>query len=78
MKRMHQVKTNTKKNSNHIGTISADDLRKMDNRARREIRIASGINTASGSGVHGGNKQQLSRRDRRDGKQALRRDQGGE
>jgi hypothetical protein len=77
MKRMHEVKAKTK-NPNCIGTISAEDLRKMDNRARREIRIASGINTASGSGVHGGNKQQLNRRDRRAGKDQLRRFQGGE
>lgn len=72
MKRMHKVNAGSGKNPNHVGTITQEDFLKMDRAARRQAAIEAGQNRTSGCGVHGGNKKQRHKRDRRDGKQATR------
>ncbi len=67
-KRMHQVNAGKAKNPNHVGTITQADILKMDRAARRTAAIEAGQNRTSGCGVHGGNKKQRHKRDRRDGK----------
>lgn len=69
--RMHTVSTK-KKSGNHCGTITVEDQLRMSRAGRRAAAIAAGHNQASGSGAHGGNKRQKNRRDRRQGKVAVR------
>lgn len=72
--RMHNVSTSSKKkgSSTHCGTITRDDLLRMDRAARREAEIASGHNRSSGTGAHGGGKLQQRRKARRQSKDELR------
>lgn len=70
--RTHEVRAKNKKSATHCGTISAEDIRKMDNANRRKERIASGINPSSGSGIHGGGKKERNRKDRRESRQQTR------
>jgi hypothetical protein len=69
---MYQTGTSAPKNPLHCGTITADEIRKMDRAAAREERIASGISPTSGCGAHGGNQRTLNRRDRREAKRQAR------
>lgn len=69
--RMHSVSVK-KKSSTHVGTISSEELRRMDNAARRRERIESGISPASGTGPHGGSKTAKNRKSRREGKVNIR------
>lgn len=69
--RLHTVSTKTK-SATHCGTITSEDIRKMDNAQRRRERIESGISPASGTGPHGGNKTARNRKSRREGKVNIR------
>ncbi|GEM_PF-2762608 len=51
--------------------ISSDELRRMDRAARRQADLESG--TFFRGGVHGGDKRERNRRDRRESRQAVRR-----
>lgn len=68
----HEVRQKDRKNPNHVGTITKEMLLQMDRAGRRQERIESGINAMSGSGVHGGGKRDRNRKDRRDGRQAIK------
>jgi|AGTN01.1.fsa_nt_gi hypothetical protein len=70
--RIHTTAGKKKKDPYHCGTITAEDQMRMNRAGRREAEIASGIRVGSGSGVHGGGKRDQSRRNRRDGRQAIR------
>lgn len=70
--RTHEVRQKNRKDPLHVGTISSEQLRKMDNAQRRKERIESGVNPFSGSGVHGGGKRERNRKDRRDARQQTR------
>ena len=70
--RTHQVAQKSKKNPLFCGTITREDQLKMDRAARRRDRIESGVLSPVGTGVHGGDKQQRNRRDRRQAKTATR------
>lgn len=62
-----------KKGPNHCGTITQEDFLLMDRAHRRQEQIDSGVNNAArGTGRHGGSKEQLRRRDRRNGKDEIR------
>ncbi|MBZ0186174.1 MAG: hypothetical protein K8F91_07935 [Candidatus Obscuribacterales bacterium] len=56
----------------YCGTITVEDQLRMERAARRQAKIASGQNTTSGSGVHGGDKKDQKRRDRRQSKALAR------
>jgi len=70
--RMHKVSTAKKRSSTHCGTITVEDQLRMSRAGRRAAAIATGHNQASGTGVHGGNKQQKNRKDRRESRVDLR------
>ncbi|MBI5173864.1 MAG: hypothetical protein HY986_13330 [Candidatus Melainabacteria bacterium] len=57
-----------------VGTITREQILKMDRRARREIAIENGsyTNAGAGSGAHGGDKKAQSKRKRRANKQAAK------
>ncbi len=59
--------------------LSKETVRKADQSARRQARVASGMQKTSGAGVHGGSKEQVRRRDRHGNTQSMRklRDSGG-
>ncbi|MFA6213626.1 MAG: hypothetical protein WC714_29590 [Candidatus Obscuribacterales bacterium] len=62
-----------KGNSNlKVGVITVEQQRTMQRAASRQAQIDSGVKVGSGAGVHGGNKEQTRRRDRREGKKAVR------
>ena len=71
-KRSHPVPVKSTRGSNHVGTITVEDQLKMERAARRQGQIESGLNPASGAGVHGGNKRQKRRKDRQESKRKLR------
>lgn len=52
--------------------ITKEQLLKMDRAARREAQIESGVNLASGCGVHGGGKKERNRKERREGRRETR------
>lgn len=55
----------------HVGTISAEELRKMEQAGRRKQRLI--LETRPGSGIHGEvDKRSKHRADRRNGKRAVR------
>lgn len=56
-----------------VGIITKAQILKMEKRSRRECAIEAGEYTrsGSGSGAHGGNKRQLSKRNRQQAKQSL-------
>ena len=54
-----------------IGVITVEQQRTMRRAANRQALIDSGIKVGNGAGVHGGNKEQTRRRDRREGKKAV-------
>ncbi len=70
--RTHEVRQKGRKDPYHVGTITSEQLRTMDRANRRQEQIESGINLASGSGVHGGGKRDRNRKDRREGRQQVR------
>ncbi|MCC7531462.1 MAG: hypothetical protein IT342_23365 [Candidatus Melainabacteria bacterium] len=70
--RTHEVRQKVRKDPNHVGTITREQILKMDRAGRRQERIESGINTMSGSGVHGGGKRDRNRKDRREGRQQIK------
>ena len=70
--RTHEVRQKAGKDPSHVGTITSEQLRAMDRATRRQERIESGINTMSGSGVHGGGKRDRNRKDRREGRQQIK------
>ena len=71
-KKGHVVHSKKDRNPLHVGTITVEDQLVMDRAARRQAQIDSGLNPASGSGAHGGNKRQRRRKDRRAGKAVLK------
>jgi hypothetical protein len=73
--RLHTTKTGGKRDPLHCGTITVEDQLRMNKAGRREAEIASGVRPGSGSGVHGGGKRERTRRDRRDGRDFIRRGQ---
>jgi hypothetical protein len=62
----------TKGGNLKVGVITVEQQRTMQRAASRQAQIDSGIKVGSGAGVHGGNKEQTRRRDRREGKKAVR------
>ncbi len=72
--RTHKVQQPKKKNDMTI-RISSDELMRMDRAARRQAQIESG--TYVKGGVHGGDKHQRNKRDRRDARQQTRRFDAG-
>ena len=54
-----------------VGTITAEQQRKMRKASDRQARIESGL-SQTGSGVHGGGKRDLVRRERRQWKQEVK------
>jgi hypothetical protein len=70
--RTHEVRQKDRKDPNYVGTITKEQLLKMDRAGRRLERIESGINAGSGSGVHGGGKRERNRKDRREGRQQIK------
>lgn len=55
-----------------VGVITAEQQRTMQRAASRQRQIDSGVKVGSGAGVHGGNKEQTRKRDRREGKAHVR------
>ncbi len=51
-----------------VGVITAEQQRTMQRAASRQRQIDSGVKIGSGAGVHGGNKEQTRKRERREGK----------
>lgn len=70
--RTHEVRQKDRKNPNHVGTITKEQILKMDRAGRRQERIESGINAMSGCGVHGGGKRKRNRKERSEGRQQIR------
>ncbi len=70
--RTHEIRAKKKTSATHCGTITAEEIRKMDNASRRQQRIATGHNPASGTGIHGGGKKERNRKDRRESRQQTR------
>lgn len=68
----YQVKTKTTGGNRKVGVITVEQQRTMQRAASRQAQIDSGIRVGSGAGVHGGNKEQCNRRDRREGKASIR------
>jgi hypothetical protein len=55
-----------------VGVITVEQQHTMRRAARRQAEIDSGVKVGSGAGSHGDNKEQARRRDRREGKRAVR------
>lgn len=68
----YQVKTKNNGGNLKVGVITVEQQRTMQRAASRQAQIDSGVKVGSGAGVHGGNKEQARRRDRREGKAATR------
>ena len=65
----HEVRPKRDKSKMTI-TISSQELMKMDRAARREAQLEQG--TFVRGGIHGGDKQQRNKRDRRSARQQAR------
>ncbi len=71
--RTHVVRAPKGKGDNlKVGVITVEQQRTMQRAASRQAQIDSGVKVGSGAGVHGGNKEQSRRGNRREGKKAVR------
>lgn len=70
--RSYDTRGKQKKNPLHCGTITRDDLLLMQRAGRRQDDIDAGVNKARGTGLHGGNKRQKSRRERQESRKEIR------
>jgi hypothetical protein len=66
------VQQKRKKDKNYVGTITIEQQIAMRRAARRQSAIDNGMATKSGAGYHGGNVKKLNRKERREGKQAVK------
>lgn len=69
----HQVKKAKDDKRIIAGVITVEDQRRQRKAAQREALKEAGMLTRSGAGVHGDDKKQSSRRNRRDWKQRVAR-----
>jgi hypothetical protein len=65
------VSTKKQTDKMFVGTITAEQIRKMQKASERQQRIESGVRQ-TGSGVHGGGKREVNRRERKSWKQDVR------
>lgn len=75
--RTHEVKARKDKNKLSI-KISKETMIRADRAARRQAQIDAGLLRPCGTGVHGGSDRERNRRDRRDWRQKLRKEQPGD
>jgi hypothetical protein len=71
-KKSQPVQQKRKKDKNFVGIITVEQQVNMRRAARRQSAIDSGMATRSGAGYHNSNVTKLNRKERREGKLAIK------